>query len=319
MQDTGDTTSTGNRGPIPGVFFPHRVVSVSRRADLRAEVERARKNGELAEIIYGAYTRIFDCPFARKNQDARSIIVGAVAHPQSRVVFTWEGARVPLLVPPSYIRYWDITRKAEEDLNKVLEPLGYWAHFASLPQKALAVASGLALYGRNNITFVPGLGSFHMLVSYYSNMPLEDPDNWLAPSLLERCSTCTACRKACPTGAITPDRVVIRQERCMTFYSGYSGLQDLPDWLDPSWIECLVGCRRCQIVCPENLPFRNWIEDEEEFSQDETEQLVRGLTPQTLTPGIRGKLEKMGLIEFFGLPQCLEMLSRKLTILLRNR
>jgi hypothetical protein len=105
----------------------------------------------------------------------------------------------------------------------------------------------------NNITFVPGLGSFHLLVSYYSSLPCED-DCWLESQLVERCERCTACRRSCPTGAIPADRFALHQDRCITFYSGYSGPQELPGWLDPDWIECLIGCRRCQAAL---LPSRS--------------------------------------------------------------
>jgi epoxyqueuosine reductase len=153
-----------------------------------------------------------------------------------------------------------------------------------------------------------------MLVSYYSSLPCEQ-EEWVEPQLLARCESCTACRRACPTGAIPEDRFAVRQDRCITFYSGYSGPQEHPEWLDPSWVECLIGCRRCQIVCPENRPFRRWVEDGWEFSEEETAMLLEGLTAATLPPATRAKLNAMGLIEFFGLEECLEMLSRKLGIL----
>lgn len=301
-------------GPLAGVPFPHRIVSAAHREDLKREIEAAHDAGLLSDLIFRSYTRIFDCPPPTERSGARSLIVGALPHPQSRVAFTWRGLRFTVLVPPSYIRYWELTRNAENLLNERLAPQGHWARFARVPQKALAVRSGLARYGRNNITYVPGLGSFHMLVSYYSSLPCERED-WVEPQLLERCESCTACRRACPTEAIAEDRFVVRQDRCITFYSGYSGPQEHPEWLDPSWIECLIGCRRCQIVCPENRPFRRRVEDGWEFSEEETAMLLEGLTGATVPAATRGKLEAMGLIEFFGLEECLQMLSRKLAIL----
>ncbi|MGD1147996.1 MAG: 4Fe-4S double cluster binding domain-containing protein [Thermoanaerobaculaceae bacterium] len=304
----------GANGPLSGVPFVHSVVPATRRDDLRQEIEGAHEAGLLSDLIFRSYRRIFDCPLPDACAGARSLIVGALPHPQSRVAFTWRGSRFTVLVPPSYIRHWQLTRQAEDTLNERLAPLGHWARFARVPQKALTVHSGLALYGRNNIVYVPGLGSFHMLVSYYSSLPCEE-ESWLKPRLLERCERCTACRRACPTGAIPEDRTALRQERCITFYSGYSGPQELPAWFDPDWIECLVGCRRCQIVCPENRPFRKWVEDDWEFSEEETSLLLDGLTGATLPDPIRAKLDAMGLIEFFGLEECLQMLSRKLAIL----
>jgi epoxyqueuosine reductase len=300
-------------GPLPGVPFPHRIVSAARRDDLRREIDAAHEAGLLADVIFRNYGRIFDCPVPDDCWGARSLIVGALPHPQSRVAFTWRGRRFSVLVPPSYIRYWELTRGAEALLNKRLAPSGHWARFARVPQKALAVRSGLARYGRNNITYVPGLGSFHMLVTYYSSLPCEH-EEWVEPQLLARCERCTACRRVCPTGAIPDDRFTVRQDRCITFYSGYSGPQEHPEWLDPGWIQCLIGCLRCQVVCPENLRFRRWVEDGWEFSEDETALLLEGVTGATLPPSVRGKLDAMGLLEFFGLEECLEMLSRKLAI-----
>ena len=304
----------GANGPLSGVPFVHRVVAASRRDDLKREIQAAHDAALLSDLIFRNYARIFECPLPDDCAEARSLIVGALPHPQSRVAFTWHDSRFTVLVPPSYIRYWQLTRQAEDALNDWLAPLGHWARFARVPQKSLAVHSGLALYGRNNLAYVPGLGSFHMLVSYYSSLPCEE-EAWLEPQLLERCERCTACRSACPSGAIPEDRTVLRQERCITFYSGYSGPQEHPAWLDPDWIECLVGCRRCQIVCPENRPFRRWVEDGWEFSEQETSLLLEGLTGATLPDAIRAKLDGMGLIEFFGLEECLQMLSRKLAIL----
>jgi len=311
---TRDAQPLPPEGPIPGVTFPHRVVPADRRTDLKREVEEALASGTLAEAVFRSYTRIFDCALPEGCANARSLVVGALPHPQSRVFFTWRGQRFSTLVPPTYVRYWELTRRAEAILNRALAPRGHWARFARVPQKALAVRSGLARYGRNNIAYVPGFGSFHMLVSYYSSLPCDDGE-WLEPRLLERCQRCTACRRACLAGAIDGDRFAVRQDRCITFFSGYSGPQQLPEWLDPDWVECLIGCRQCQIVCPENRAFRSWIGDRWEFSGEETALLLAGLTPETVPDAIRDRLDAMGLLEFFGERECLEMLSRKLAIL----
>ena len=127
-----------------------------------------------------------------------------------------------------------------------------------MPEKLLAVRSGLARYGKNNITYVPGMGSLHRLAVFVSDLPCVE-DNWGEVKTLKTCDGCTACMDACPTGAIVSDRFLIHAERCITFHN--ERIEEFPEWLDSSWHNCLVGCLRCQWVCPENRDVRQWVED----------------------------------------------------------
>jgi len=114
--------------------------------------------------------------------------------------------------------------------------------------------------------------------------------------MMERCESCRACLNDCPTGAITSDRFLIRAERCMTFHNERLGR--FPVWIDPSWHNCLVGCLRCQRVCPENIRFREWIEEGEVFSQEETTLILNGVPQDHLPSETVRKLEKLNLIEY---------------------
>ncbi len=103
------------------------------------------------------------------------MIIGAVAQPKGLIPFIWKARPFLLTVPPSYVRYWEITRCIQAQVADLLSRLGFAVEFARVPQKALAVMSGLAAYGRNNFSYGPGLGSAFLLVSYYSDRPcLED-------------------------------------------------------------------------------------------------------------------------------------------------
>jgi epoxyqueuosine reductase len=300
---------------IEGLPYPCRTVSARRRLDLKREIETLHNDGKLADIVYRKYSRIFNCPMPKRYSESGSLIVAAVPRPQETVGFSWKGTTHWLLLPPSYIRYWEVTKQVESLLNQLLKPQGYRAIFARVPQKIAATRSGLAQYGRNNITYVPGCGSLHMLVTYYSDLPCSD-DTWQEPEIMPQCQTCSACARACPSQAISSDGFTLRQDLCITLYSGYSGGLDIPGWLDTSWIECLIGCMKCQRICPENRAYVKWIEKNETFSEEETQLLRAGLTKDALPGSIRDKLDRMGLIRFFGLKKCLEMFSRKLTILL---
>jgi len=80
----------------------------------------------------------------------------------------------------------------------------------------LAARTGVARYGRNNITYVPEHGSFHRLVAYYTDLDLG-LDQWQEREALPACKTCDLCQKACPASVISRDTFVIRVERCLTF------------------------------------------------------------------------------------------------------
>jgi len=298
---------------IKAFTIPHRIVPAVRRADLFNRIRSEHERGALSNEIFNNYSRIFDCP-PPTGFAPRSLIVGAVAHPRSRLPFILRNRRFFLRVSPSYIRYWNITRRVEQDLNMLLNPSGFQAQFARVPQKTLAVLSGLALYGRNNLAYVPGLGSYHMLVSYYSDRPAAPDGSWNRPRQMDRCRQCQACLKACPTGAIRSKAFPIRQDLCLTFYAGYSGPQELPSWLDPALVEALVGCEVCQAVCPQNRAFRSLEAEEEGFSAEETEILLANRTPENVPPTLRAKLERLGLSEFFGERECLQMMASRLAI-----
>jgi len=56
----------------------------------------------------------------------------------------------------------------------------------------------------------------------------------------ERCQTCQACLRACPTGAIAVERFLVRAERCVTFRNEKPGSVPFPAWVNPTWQNCLA-------------------------------------------------------------------------------
>jgi hypothetical protein len=100
---------------------------------------------------------------------ARSIIVISVPQPQIRHIFNWKGESRQLLVPPTYSH--QPNREVEALLTKILESQGYSVACSKLPEKLLAVRSGLSFYGKNNICYVPGMGSFHRPMAFYTDLP----------------------------------------------------------------------------------------------------------------------------------------------------
>jgi epoxyqueuosine reductase len=183
---------------------------------------------------------------------------------------------------------------------------------ANLPKKLTAVRAGLATYGRNNITYVPGMGSFYRPVLLWSDLPCEE-DQWQELRMMATCERCQACLRACPTGAIGADRFLLHAERCLTLYNEEPHHVPFPRWVDPSWHNCLVGCLYCQRACPENREVRKGIEAKEVFTEEETSLLLDGVPLPELPLATAAKVERIDLTEL------LDVLPRNLKALLNTQ
>ncbi|MEW5901327.1 MAG: 4Fe-4S double cluster binding domain-containing protein [Acidobacteriota bacterium] len=239
----------------------------------------------------------------------RSLIIAALPAPQVRVVFAWKERRLRLILPPTYVRYRATLKRVENEVAAFLEPRGFRVAQTALPLKLLAVRSGLASYGKNNICFVPGMGSFLQLAGCYSDLPCSG-DSWRELEMMFRCEKCQACLRACPTGAITRDRFLLHAERCLTFHNERAAA--FPAWIDPSWHHCLVGCMQCQQVCPENKAFLPWVVEGEQFTEEETGLLLQGPEVDELPEKTRAKVRNLGLSEGWA------VLSRNLATILER-
>jgi len=284
-----------------------RIVPIEHLSDLEDAIVGTHRRGLFDDEFYRERLSGFSFRSPQGLVDCQSIIVLAVPVPQIQTVFHWKGEQFPAILPPTYVGYGATSERVRAGVGVLLAEDGYKVEKAELPLKTLAVCSGLAEYGRNNISYLPGLGSFFQLVGVLSDLPCpEDP--WERPRMMERCTNCEACLRACPTGAISQERFLLHAERCITFHNERSG--EFPAWLDPAWHNCLFGCMRCQKVCPENKAVLSWVEEKEEFTEEETCLLVN-CAPVGVLPA--STVEKMRQLDVF---DDLPILSRNLSALL---
>jgi epoxyqueuosine reductase len=277
--------------------YKGRIVSIERLGDLQEEMEGHYRQGFFDKEFYETWITRFAFSPPDSLPAAKSLIVVAIPQPQTRVFFTWNGETLPLIIPPTYVAYEEKNKQLEDLLVRILSPAGYHVALATLPIKLLAVRSGLGAYGKNNICYVPGMGSFHQLAAFYSDLPCQE-DNWQESRMMERCQNCSACLRSCPTGAITAERFLLRAERCITFHNERAGDFQFPAWLDPSWHNCLIGCLDCQRICPQNKAFLEWVEEGAEFSQEETAIILEGVPLDQLPAATAKKLEQIDFTEF---------------------
>jgi epoxyqueuosine reductase len=222
--------------------------------------------------------------------EANTIIVVAMPQPITRIWFKWQGKSYPADIPPDYFSKTDYESHVEKTLKSALETAGYKIARAHLALKTLAVRSGLATYGRNNITYILEIGSLYSLVAFYSDCPCEE-DNWQESRVMEACENCSLCRENCPTGSIPADRFLIHAEKCLGFLNEME--PDFPYWvqLQPDWHNALIGCMRCQFVCPVNKPYLDNIVAGLSFSEDETGLILNKTPLENLPLETRQKLK----------------------------
>lgn len=283
---------------IEGQGWKGRIVSIDRLPVLREAIAGRYEQGLLNDPLYRNQLGFFSFDPPKDLPGTRSILIVAVPTPQMRVVFNWQGERVPVIIPPTYVRYTARTEGVQTILGDWLKREGYRLAKPRLPLKTLAVRSGLAEYGRNNICYVPGMGSFLQLVGAFSDLPC-DHDPWREPRALDRCDSCVACLQRCPTGAITDDRFLIRAERCLTYHN--EAESDFPGWIDPAWHHCLIGCLRCQTACPENKALLTWFEEKSEFSEKETSLLIQRVPLDRLPVETAAKVKNLEINEDYRL------------------
>ena len=297
--------------PLDSLFkergYRGKVVSIEHIAELETEIMTRYRKGLLNSDLSDAYLASFDFACHQKFKNARSLIIVTVPQPQIQLTFFREDKPYPVVIPPTY--YSAIDNDVADFLKTVLKPRGYRLQKVRLPEKLLAVRSGLAQYGKNNITYVKGMGSFQRPVVFISDYPCEE-DSWSNATVLEHCESCSACQKACPTNAIDSDRFQLYAECCLTFHNESS--EAFPPWLSPAWHNCLVGCMICQKVCPANKEVVKWIEAGATFDNQETDLILNSVSEQRLPRETVSKLKKLDMIRYY------DVLARNLKALIEK-
>ncbi len=276
--------------------YQTRMVSIEHLRLLQKQIDEQRNQGLLNNQFFQERLSWLRFQIPESLPKAQSMIVVAVPRPQTRAVFTWNGIRRSLVLPPTYTAYKSIMEHVQNLLAKMLSEKGYAVTGTALPLKLLAARSGLAEYGRNNICYVSGMGSFLQLAAVYSDMPCEK-DSWQEAKMMQTCEECELCRRACPTGAIPSDRFLLRAELCISYHNEKKGDIPFPSWMDASWHNCIEGCMRCQRACPLNKQFLDWVGEEEEFSEEETTLLLSGASRDRLPEETARKLAHLDILD----------------------
>jgi epoxyqueuosine reductase len=289
------------------------IVPASRLRDIRQDIENLKNSGVLNDFQKYIVDELYAVDVPDTDFEIRSILIIASPGPLlARMAFHWQGKRIPLMLPASYLNEVSGPPRIEQYLSEFLNPRGYHVQYAPrLPRKLFAVRGGLGAYGRNNICYVEGMGSSLFLATYFSDIPCTGA-SWHDIGQMDLCRTCKACLSNCPTGAITTDRFLIDNERCLTYWNEAGAERDFPEWMPPSVHHTIYGCLRCQTICPMNKDYLHAIIEPVEFTEEETVLLVEGKSFQLLPETLKQKIEALDMLNYLGaLPRNLRVLFDK--------
>jgi epoxyqueuosine reductase len=299
----------------PFIGFQYRTVDINHLAEMRQALEKLNGERRVSQqkTVQG-YLKDLEYQAPKEMPNARSLIVVSTPWRLRSVVVHWKGAEHTLLIPGGYFYYENQAFRVplfRQIAQRVVGDPAARLVFANPPLKTLAVRSGLAEYGKNNITYVDGYGSFHVLWAFYSEAVLED--QWTRPYRTMRiCQGCSVCTRDCPTKAIRESDFVLDGGRCITTYNEMK--EPLPKWIDAKAHNALIGCLKCQYDCPANQGLNQNYEHVADFSEAETELLLDDRHDAKLEASISEKLKGLG--DWFA--KDMKYLSRNVRLALAN-
>lgn len=289
-----EANDSRTRGESSDLALTYRTTSVDHLSELQEDVDALAREGKLSDNrVYRGYLSELRFAVPETLPDARSIIVLAVFTRLMLVRFHLDGKTYEAMMPP---QYYSSCVSAEDLRYAVLqEVIGTPGHEAERADrvhlKLLAVRSGLGRYGRNNLCYVDGMGSFLTLYAYFTDFAF-DVDDWGEMRMMDTCRDCRVCMDECPCGCITEENAVIDVGRCLTLYNEIPG--EFPGWIGPHDHNALVGCMRCQLCCPVNREAAELTGRLEDITEEEARKILEGVPDAELLASLSRKLRGFG-------------------------
>lgn len=140
---------------------------------------------------------------------------------------------------------------------------------APVMERALGGRAFLGWRAKSGMLVSQKLGAFLTLAAVLTDLPFEAED----AAHPDRCGRCSACVRACPTGAIGPDRMIDARLCLSNLTIEHRG--PLPWELREQVGDWLFGCDGCLEVCPWSVkagPVANALQPEPELAHPDLTQ-----------------------------------------------
>jgi len=265
---------------------------------VRNRIEIRQRHGDFAPGFFDENLTVFKYLEDISVTQPRSLILVVVPRPAHILRFELDNEILETILPPTYVNYRGLFENVRKDLEKTaLGGVGIVATVQA-PLKSLSVCLGLTSYGRNNIVYDSEFGSYFQLAGYVTDIPLGTTVEDIQPERkLPSCSSCRMCLKACPTGAIAEDRFLLHAEKCYTLHSESS--RPISADMRPPSLRCLIGCLRCQQVCPANKGRLIKESAGVSFNREETSAMIEDgdFRNERLAESIQTKFDTLAMTE----------------------
>ena len=94
------------------------------------------------------------------------------------------------------------------------------------------------------------MGTFLQLRAYFSDYEFPEYDWEEEVRMMDLCKKCRVCLDQCPTRALNEENFVVNVGSCITLFNEVDG--EFPSHIQSAAHNSLMGCMRCQLLCPAN-------------------------------------------------------------------
>jgi epoxyqueuosine reductase len=218
------------------------AASVEPYDDTERDIRERRSRGLFADMRFTMARPEVSCHPETLLDGAKTVVAGALCY--------YRDAPEPGVDEGKLPRYtW---RDEYADLRERLDALGrrlggvyrVLVDENDHVDRAAAVRTGVAFYGKNTLAITRRHGSWVVLGVVVTDVEIE-----ASPALALDCGECRLCIDACPTGALD-EPGTLDSSKCLSYWTQAPAA--IPEPYREELGEMVYGCDICQDVCPWN-------------------------------------------------------------------